>query len=1424
MLKKTEGDLIPDKADIAKPHGQRRTNELADTTSAGLTPHTTRSLTFSDVPSAEAQLVQHDQDARYAVDQDAEKRNYTWVQTASDAIKNTITGAAVQQFSDWTAGSDNETTLTPETWEQMVKEAQDAGLPNEWLEELEDVETVEEFQRVFGRSMERIQVSERLNASWGGVAANLLANALDPVNIPLGAGVVNPILRASRAAVVGRNIAASKAASVGLATSDTVAKVARSGRLQGYGASALAGGAGGLVSTAAFDALGHAPPGSEYISAAALGVFLGAAFGPLANKAATQEEARMLALAANRVLRAKTYDQAMKELGVKPPMIDPLPALPHPDQFKITTETPPGQPFHAKTGDDIIPGPTVKPKHADPERVFEVQIEALRLHVEDAKAQLKGMKRGSPEAEAVRLAAVSANKEMALLTQQLDAYRANGKLPDTMMVEEPSPGTAPLDPELARRISELRDNLAKATDPETAAELRSVLDEIQGFIANAGDDLDSELAAALLQRQAAAMRLRGALERGEEAVVSELEARIRQLDDLLSEHTDELVPEAQAAGAAPTPEELTGHDFIDDNAVRALKVDAIDEAALVDGRYDRASVVSRTKNPLRRLLGFGLLDESVGMKNKDNASAFSADLDSRQIKHRWLTPYEAARELHFKEWANAMGYNFARRHTARDEFYIAIGRRIRNLPPAANHPQAAQVAVEKMLPHVDRLGKEFAKASKNPMADFGKVAKPLPGADEWEARDGIYMTNRWDANKIQHVIEEGRLSETGLIRLISDAIEKAQPGINKRYLSRLASGFAINVRNRAFGVEDEWTISLTSRDRRRFAAALTRDTGLSPDEVEDLVKTIFDRKPGKSGVDSSHKGRVLMDYTHVDKASGVGVGDLLDLNVDRLFQAQAHRLSGRVALARMQIRAPKRPRMRTTMARDPKTGNTITTTAPELDVDGKPIMDGGDVIIDGIRTDDEFEAILQKSRQWSAQNGYPEHPRTRDREEKLLRWTYDRLMGRPDPVHAGGAAQAMRNARDYSFMRLMWQVPFSMLNEYVLPAAALGVKAGTQHAPAWKRVVDAAGNWRYQRELAHQIESMGIGPSRHHKASLRGFEHFQENPDAPLTNSRWDRFTEKMAFGAHLTAQYSGMSSLQAILEVKAASSILQRLADMAETVQAGKKLGKADMERWKALGLDDDLSARIFENFKHATKERGVFFGSKLMSLNLDKWDAATSMALQQIVFRYSRKLIQQQSYGNTAMWMGTPLAMTVFQFRNFPFTAYNNHLLHNLHMRDAAAVRMFVFGTTWAAMVHGVRIKMLAALRPDREEYEEKNLNKWELAKAGFSRSSYASISPMVIDTLLYLLDRPGMFQARSTGQASDLIFGSPIGSAGNSAADVIGGFTGSWIDNRQMSQQEIRGAINLLPGATIPLMQGLGHLIKDRPVRAPRVQSDW
>ena len=273
--------------------------------------------------------------------------------------------------------------------------------------------------------------------------------------------------------------------------------------------------------------------------------------------------------------------------------------------------------------------------------------------------------------------------------------------------------------------------------------------------------------------------------------------------------------------------------------------------------------------------------------------------------------------------------------------------------------------------------------------------------------------------------------------------------------------------------------------------------------------------------------------------------------------------------------------------------------------------------------------------------------------------------------------------------------------------------------------------------------------------------------------------------------------------------------------MNSGKALSTSQIRRFRQLGLDDKTLQDIAKQFEWATTSRGALLNKKVTSLNLENWtDLNARMALEQSVYRYTKKLIQGQDIGNMAKFMSDPMWGTVFHLRSFTLTAWENQFLYNIHMGDPAALLTFSYGVAWNAVVRALQLQLLSSTRSDAASFREKNMTTWELGKAGFQRAGFSSILPMLADTGLMMAGQPGMFNARTSAQASDAVFGNPTISMFDQAGKGIGGLADSFIHNRPMSQPEMRQLMGLFPGMNIPpVATGLSYMIRNMPEKAPK-----
>jgi hypothetical protein len=824
------------------------------------------------------------------------------------------------------------------------------------------------------------------------------------------------------------------------------------------------------------------------------------------------------------------------------------------------------------------------------------------------------------------------------------------------------------------------------------------------------------------------------------------------------------------------------YSFLDDSSLRAVTDEDVPLSAGF-WRFDRAGVAGQDRNALVRLIGTNLLNDTVG-KSDHSLNPFSVDLDQARIFNNYVGEYNRARKPAFDAWAEDLKLSYKDAWDRTDEFYEEVGLYVGNRRPDAEfHP-----AVKQLGDTVKKIQAEILKDMQNPMRREGwEQSRPLQGAER--AQENLnYLWRKFDYDKVHSFVQA--FGQPALTALVKAAIKKAQRDINEETLDKLAKGYSMGIYRRAMGYDDEWMTALAESDFVKFRQLLKDEASLTPDEIDDVIGRLGIEKPD-GGSMSNLKKRTILDESadiEVDLRNGMAdkkkvyFHDLLDNNIDRVFTHYARRVSGRLALGRMYIKAPR----------------------------------FGDNLVEGITNDAEWAQLMKVVKDYGTHQGVD--PAITDKAIERLNFAYDRIKGVPQKEEMENYARWYRNIRSLNASRLMGQVGVAQLGESGTVVGTLGVSATMQHVPAMRRMVDEAGNSRLMAPLYDELEHIGIGVERLHGW---GFHNLDQIGDVPFEVRRWDRgqaIDRTVKTMEKITYEASGMTVIQQQQERWAAASIAQKFANMA----AKPTLSQSDLRRAAQLGLDDAMLQRIFKEMRqHVDVTDGILFGNKVQRLNLNNWtDLEARAAFENGMFRLVRKVIQTPDVGNTALWMSDPLWKTILQFRNFTFTAWANQFLYNVHMRDFNAFSSMLWSTAWAATVRGMQVQLLASTRSDGELWKEKQLDPWELGKAGFSRAGWSSIIPMIVDTSVVFAGQPGQFNARTTGQPSDIMFGSPVTSLVDSAMNGIRGTANSILTGRALSQAEARQLAGILPFSNLlPMTMGLSHLIQDMPERAPK-----
>lgn len=821
-------------------------------------------------------------------------------------------------------------------------------------------------------------------------------------------------------------------------------------------------------------------------------------------------------------------------------------------------------------------------------------------------------------------------------------------------------------------------------------------------------------------------------------------------------------------------------------------------AAYSRWRFDRAGVSMNTENAAARKLANLVMNNSVG--NEGHAvNPFSMDQDQRRLQAVFTGFFDRHLIPAYDKWAKDLKLGPVERKARMDEFFTEVGLHVsgRGDPGKVYHP-----AVEQFSKHVRTALDEAALMYQNPRRiPFSSIpekdqpaGRGILGSDKLVSDN--YLWRKLNGEQVIGMIN--RVGEKGVISLVKAAIAAKNPAIDPNVLNTLGKGYVRSILKRSQGLGDEWSVAVGEGNAERLRELLQDTGGLRPDEIEGVVRALI---PDPKGDTTNMKTRVFLDESaqvSVRDLNGEPVvihfRDLLDNNVMNLFEGYIRRASGRWAMGRLKWEIPDRG------TKPGEIGKNVT-------------------LIDGITSLQELQEVLARVQKWGVDNlpGYNADLVKRDTD--YLKFAFDRILAVPDPSEMGDFAQYMRDLREFNVIRLMGGVGVSQLGETGTAVASLGLKAAFSHVPAYKRLITALGESRLGDDLFHELEHMGIGVERLHGIRFKNLDVAGDLPFEVRPHSTHDRVSRDLKLAGNATYELSGMSVIQQQQQRAVAAGIAQKFADLAERVNNGKAIPKGWERRLAQLGIDPDMAQRIFKELGKAETTDGIFFKHKLTRLNVDKWDPEPRAAFEAAIWRFTNKVVQQGDVGSAAFFMTTPLVKTALQFRSFPLIAWQNQFLHNIHMRDPVTASVFVWSVAWAAAVRAAQISLLAAGRSDRKEYLEKNLTPLELAKAGFQRSGWSSIIPPIMDTGAVLTGNKAIFNARTSGQPGDFLFGSPTISMFNDGIKNVGSLVGAGIEGRAPSQAEVRGALMLTPWSNMmPLAQLYSGMISGLPEMAP------
>lgn len=847
-----------------------------------------------------------------------------------------------------------------------------------------------------------------------------------------------------------------------------------------------------------------------------------------------------------------------------------------------------------------------------------------------------------------------------------------------------------------------------------------------------------------------------------------------------------------SAGAARNP--MVRDSLIGDERGLAIELRDEDVGTGFGGILRKGDVVGQmttAKNPLTRLIGANLFEETAGFKDHgvvpDSVNSRYTALN-RQMQGNFNVEYTPAKNAYIAE-GGLSRLNLVERSRREQEFNRAVSDYIWDPHPSPD-----------TNPHVVKA----AGAVQRSMASF---ADELREAGLWTGQaDKNYLPLVANHQRIAHL--DQMVHHEVMERFLKDAIRQHSSEIADDLAGRMARGYWANIRKAGYGIEDGINKSLHINDRDGFKAAfqealdnknLLSDTEL--DEVFELLSDMMDatKKTGDNSKGVGYlKRRTLLDYNFkatIQPREGdpitLRVRDLFEDDAELLARRYMRSMSGRVAFAKTKIANPS----------------------------------NGEIIVDGIRSEGDLSKLKQ-----SLAESYRLMPGTKSQKDAELAnalenidFGWKRINGIPIYGQEKAYAQWARRAKALQFTRLMSNMGLNQIQETWKIVSLTGFRAAMSQMPSIRAMSRGIAEGKFKRDkLLNELTDMtGIGlDNLWNRHDLRlADDRLGAEPGGRVTQI----VDNVLDAGQRLTTNVAFMRQIHDYQQRWAMKAITQQIAHMARKARGAdgafdfSKIKERDRQRLASIGLGEKDAKALFSNLL----EHSEFDGNKIVGVNVAKWDAEALSKFRVFMNRYTDRLVQQNDFGALSKWMSNPIASLFTQFRSFVFGAWAKSTLWSLKHGAFTDPRMMVLllGELAAGVAtYAVRQAGTAVTADGWDKYWEETMEPKNLLANGAARTASASVVPMFLDSLLQFTPvGPQFGQARSSGSPTDAWLGSPTVDHFAALSRFSKGVMNSYINDEEMTQQQLQSGLRLMPlGNWVPFTAALGMLIEDRPER--------
>lgn len=786
-----------------------------------------------------------------------------------------------------------------------------------------------------------------------------------------------------------------------------------------------------------------------------------------------------------------------------------------------------------------------------------------------------------------------------------------------------------------------------------------------------------------------------------------------------------------------------------ERAAEAAEVAA--PASIATGKLDNIRIdimgkLLKSENPILRRVA-GLLDENALGNADGSVSIYSAYEKRMRIERGFKARFNKDHAEGFKAWAKDSGKRGMAIYdpAVRAEFNTLVGKAVARPLDAASNPHVNKVA--------SRFKAEMAEALK-----FGKEHN-IRGFNGLSESD-TYIARQ---HNIQRIDELATTRQGDLHALVARAFMSGEMKFRNANPGKWAGKPELDYENDALPMAKAYIKSIRSRkyqgmdiqhaltgDNTDVLKNMLDDVGVSPEDIVRITDGIRLKVDGDAGRIGNAKRRIILDEEYVDDKLGLSIEDLLDRDVENVFNSYIGSVAAEGAIEEAFSRL-----------KVPAANGDVSLHAPSFATVKRWIEETGKVTQDEL---DKLETL------YNAVKGIPQEP------EKAWK--------------AG-----LKRIRAFNFVRVMGQVGVAQVSEFGNILGNGGLKSFAQHAPSFTALINAARTGKLNDQFMDEVEAIWSNANdvlqHNHHVRVDGEIGVPSFAMREGKSTKMQKFDYGLSQAQQATSLVSGMTHVNMMLKRMNGRVLVQRFLDHAH----GDR--KINMKRFKALGIDEAMADKISAQIKSHMKYREGIIGKKVTHINIDQWDDIDAKnAFINGIDRWARRSIQENNPGAMPAFMTKELGKTVGQFRSFMLGAYTKQLLSGLRHNDWEAYSAFMASMVFGGIAYVGQTQLNSIGRSDRDEWLDEKLSMASIAKASFQRAGFSTFMPAIADAVAWpLVDKP-IFAFRTTDLSTG-IFGNPSVDLMDTSLRAIGGTLKALVnEDYDFSQQDFRAITSIAP----------------------------